>query len=173
MNDQPNTNTMKEAAVRTIPSEYAEILNPDTLAKTLQHLEFGLSDVFEKGAAKEAAYQNKAELMKRSRELETEIQLQESSALMQVQGEGRSAYAVVGDQKFTLSNEDARNAYRRMASKELREEKSFVDAQIQQIEVNLFRANDAWQTAVQAVGLVQSKARLQAALLNYLAGGQA
>lgn len=153
---------------KTPPADYLKILSPEALVDSINQLNAATQDIIEKGAAKEKAYSNKGELLKQKRQLETRIELEEAEAIMEIRGEARSQYVMIGGEKVALTNDTARDAYRRTASKAARQELADVEADIAKLEVDNFKATDAWYTAKEASDKVQAKAQLQAVLLNFL-----
>lgn len=148
--------------------DYVKVINPVILEDTLSQLDAVMQDVIAAGTAREQSYGEKKELLKRKFELEGRIEVEEATALMAVKGEGKDAHAVVNGEKVSLTNDAARTAYRRYASKEARQELAHVEAQLAQLDIDRFKANDSWETAKAAADLVEGKARLQASLLEFL-----
>lgn len=160
---------LQKAKAKGIPAEFLQVLNPNEIAATVDQLDAAVQAVVEKGEAKEATYGEKPQLMKRRTQLETDVKLTEANALMQVQGEGRNQYVVIDGVKSYLGNDQARDAYRRMMSKESREELARINAEINAVDIELQKATDSWYTAKEAADSIRAKANLQAALLNFLA----
>jgi len=154
---------------RQIPAEFLQILNPNEIAATVDQLDAAVQAVVEKGGAKEAAYQEKPHLLRRRTQLETDVKITEAGALMKVEGEGRNQYVVIAGTKTYLSNDQARDAYRRMESKAQREELAQVNGEINALDIGIQKATDAWYTAKEAADSIRAKANLQAALLTFLA----
>jgi hypothetical protein len=152
-----------------VPADYIRVLSPQALADSVIQLDAGAQDIIEKGKDQEAAYDNKAGLLKQKLQLETEIDLSESEALMAIRGEGKDAYAMVGQDKVSITNDKTRDAYRKMASAEQRKQLAEVEGKLAALDIARFKASDAWNTAKEASDKVQAKAQLQAALLNFLA----
>lgn len=148
--------------------EYLPIINAQKLQDTLQQLDGAVSDVITAGEKRESSYGEKRDLLKRKYELEGRIEVEEAQALMEVKGDGKEAHAIVNGEKVSITNDKARDAYRRYASKEARTELAQVEGQLAQLDVDRFRATDAWETAKAVADLVGNKASLQAALLNFL-----
>ena len=159
---------MNDFIVRPIPAEYIPIISTTVLENTLLELNAGMDDIFTAGKAKEAVYANKRELIKQKIQLDTEIKLAESDAIMQIRGEARSQYVMVGGEKVILSNDQARDAYRRMAAKDLRVEMARVEGELAAIDVDLAKANDCWYCSKDANDNIRAKASVQASLLNFL-----
>lgn len=155
-------------SVKPIPADHMEILNVEKLHATISQLDSATADILEAGEKNEAAYSNKADLVKRAKELETEIQLAESEAFMNVQGEGKDAYAMVGGNKIALTNDKARDAYRIMASKQQREELAQVTSQIAKIDIEIQKTKETYYATQEACQNTRAKASVQAALLNFL-----
>lgn len=161
-------NTLTLKAGRPIPAEHIPVLDAHKLQETILQLDTAVGEILEAGKANEAAYQNKADLKRRFRTLDTEIKLAESEAIMDIQGNGKDAFVMIGDKKTALTNEQSRDAYRRMASKKLREEQASVEADLDKIDVNIARAKESYNAKQEASQNIRIKANLQAALLNFL-----
>lgn len=153
---------------KNIPADYVSILEAGKINDTLNQLDSATAEILAAGQANEAAYGNKADLMKQSRELETEIQLAESEAFMQIEGEGKDAYAVVAGKKVPLTNDKSRDAYRVMSSKAQREQLAQVTSQLAKIDVEIARAKETYYAKQEASQNIRVKANVQAALLNFL-----
>ncbi|WP_262372755.1 hypothetical protein [Sutcliffiella horikoshii] len=149
-------------------SAYLKIISPEKVQDTFDQLDAVVQDVVAKGASKEGAYGNKAEKLKLKRQLETEVELKESEALMDIRGEGKEAHVIMGDQKVSLTNDKLRDAYRKNASRAERQRLAEVEADLAKLEIHQYQANDSWSTAVEAAGVVKAKANLQASLLNFV-----
>lgn len=158
------------AAELQIPAEYLGIISQDKLADTVTQLDVTVSDIIETGAAKEAAYGNKRELMRQRSTMETAVKLKEAEAIMQIRGAGKEAYVDIAGQKTFLTNDTARDAYRRMASKAERERLAEINGELEALAVDTAQANDAWYKVTEAAGAIKAKAAVQAALLNFLSG---
>lgn len=152
-----------------VPAEYLKVLSPQALVDSINQLDAAAQDIIEKGQAKEAAFNNKGDLLKQKRQLETAVELKEAEAYMNIRGAARSQYVMVGDEKVDLPNEETRKAYARTYGKEERQKLAEVEAQLAQLDAKGFQANDDWETAVEASNKVENKAKLQAALLSFLA----
>lgn len=157
-----------------IPSVYTPVVSEDQILNTVSQLDAAVSEMLEAGKKQEETYQNKAELVRRARQLETEIKLTETDAIIQIVGTGKDAYGIVADAagnpvKMPLTNDTQRDAYRRHHSADLRKELSRVEADIRAIEVSQVKAREDYDTRKQAVECIRAKAALQAAALTYLA----
>lgn len=152
-----------------IPKDFAKFLSDEELQATALQLDTAVSEIVDVGTQREAAYGDRAQLMKRVKELTTEIQLEESEAIMKIQGSGKDAFGYIGGTKIFLTNDTARDAYRREASRKQRVELAEVEGAVAEIEANLSKANDTFNVRVEALRGIQAKARLQAAMLEYLA----
>lgn len=154
------------------PSQYLPVISAEKLADTLAQLDASTSDIIEKAKAREAVYGEKLTLIKRKRELETAIELKESESIMEIRGEARSQYVMKNGEKISLTNEESRKAYARMASAEERRQLAEVEAELLQIEQQAFWKKDEYDAAVKAGDQVQAKSYLQAGLLNLLGRGR-
>jgi hypothetical protein len=144
------------------------LVHGENLAATLYQLDTGIADILEAGTANEEAYSNKADLQKRARELDTEIQLREANAIMEIQGTGRDAFVMVGDKKVALTNDTSRDAYRHTASQDLRKELGEVEAELVKLDIGLAKSKDAYNSKVEAFQGIRIKANLQANILAFL-----
>jgi len=153
---------------KPIPAEHIPILSPQRIEDTIAQLDSAVSEVLAAGENLDAAYQNRAELLKKRTQLETEIKLVEADAIMQIRGEARSQYVMLGNEKVALTNDTTRDAYRRMASKTQREELAVIEAEIAAIEAKIEQAKEKRNTVKEANDSIRAKANVQAALLNYL-----
>lgn len=151
---------------------YINILKPEILQDTLLQLDAAVSDLIKTGQAKEEAYGQKGDLLKQKTQLETSIALTESNAVMSIEGSGKDAYAVVGNKKVSITNEETRKAFMRVSSKDDRNQLAECEGALQKVEIALFKATDAWQNAQYAANKIEAKAKLQAGLLNFLANEQ-
>ncbi|XJZ25985.1 hypothetical protein ACF5W4_11285 [Bacillota bacterium Lsc_1132] len=151
-----------------VPTQFAPVIAPEKLADTVAQLDASVSDIIEKAQGREKAYGEKLSLLKRKRELETAIELKESEAIMNIRGESRSQYVMVNGEKISLTNEESRKAYARMAAQEERKQMAEVESELLQLEQKSFWAKDEYEAAVKAGDQVQAKAYVQAGLLNLL-----
>lgn len=159
---------VEELTAKHLPKTSTPLVDEDKLQATIYQLDTGVADILEAGNLVEATYQNKAELMKRSRQLETEVQLAEATAIMEIQGTGKDAFVVYGGKKIAITNDTARDAYRRTASQELRKEQAETDAEITKLDISLARARDTYNAKLEAFQGIRVKANLQANILANL-----
>ncbi|HWT74561.1 MAG TPA: hypothetical protein VN258_07555 [Mobilitalea sp.] len=153
----------------SIENQLKGIITADELQYTQDRLKAVVDSFLEADVAVEAAYKNRAELMERKTRLDTEIKLDEADALMRIEGEGKTAYAMIGDKKIVLSNDQVRDAYRRTYTKDKRTELAQIEAQLARIEIEIMKAKDKYKTAADAAATLQAVAAVQAAALNTLA----
>ena len=159
---------MEDIKKYTVPVEFSGIIDPIKLSDSINQLDSATAEILAAGKANEAAYGNKADLFKRSKELNTEILLAESEAFMQIQGEGKDAYAFVGGARIALTNDKIRDAYKITASKEEREELGIIESQLAKIDVEIAKAKETYFATQESSQNIRAKANLQAALLNFL-----
>jgi hypothetical protein len=76
---------------------------------------------------------------------------------------------MIGDQRTFLTNEQARDAYRRTVTKVKREKLGQVESQIARIDIEIARAKDKYKTAADAADSLKATASVQASLLNAIA----
>lgn len=144
----------KPVAFCEIPAKYADILSVESLTHTMDMLEVGANEIMlvrNEGDEKPA-------LLKRRRELETEIKLAEASAIME-------------DPSFvTLKNETQRDAFRRVKTTKQRTELAGVEGQLEAIDAKIQQERTDREALKLATESAQKKATLQAALLEFLGG---
>lgn len=151
-----------------INKDFTNFLSEEELKATCLQLDATVAEVIEIGTEREGCYGDRAALMKRARELQTEIQLAESDAIMQIQGTGKDAFGIVDGRPVYLTNDTARDAYRRNASKAQRIELAEVEGKLAEIEGRIMKINDTFNAKIEARRSIQAKANLQAAYLQYL-----
>lgn len=153
-------------------ANYTRLIKEEELAKTIKALELANADILTALKGKDETYQNKADLMKRARELETEIDLEEAEAIMKIKGESsRSQYVMIDGEKYPLTNDTARGAYMKSASRKQREELGKVQAELTRIEVGLDKANEQKYAVKELADNIRAKAGLLSNLLQYLSKG--
>lgn len=165
---------VNEKVTAHIPAINTPVVTDEQIINTVSQLDAAVADLLEAGRKQEETYQNKADLVKKARQLETEIQLVETDAVINIVGTGKDAYGMVTDSKgnavkMPLNNDTQRDAYRRHFSADLRREQARVEAEIKAIEVAQFKAREDYDAKKQAVECIRAKASLQAAALTYLA----
>jgi hypothetical protein len=158
------------AAQRPIPAEHFRLLHPDALADTVNRLDTAVDEVISASQNRGFVYGNKSALVSEHTKLETAVKLSEAEAFMNSERDGKEQYGVIDGKKIILNNDTNRDAYRRAYSANDRRTLASITGQIAAIDVELSQANDAFQAAAKAADTLAAKARLQAALLNYLAG---
>lgn len=78
-----------------VPAINTPVVTDEQLINTISQLDAAVTDILEAGRKNEETYQNKAELARRARQLETSIQLTESEAICTIIGTGKDAYGLV------------------------------------------------------------------------------
>lgn len=159
---------------KSVPRINTPVVTDDQLINTINQLDVAVSDILEAGKKNEETYQQKAELARRARQLETSIQLTESEAICTIIGSGKDAYGIYTYEdgrsvKVACNNDTQRDAFRRMFSADDRRELAQVESEIRAIEVAQFKAKDDYDAKKEALSCIRVKAQLQAAALNFLA----
>ena len=150
-------------------TEFTDLLTKDALQTTMLQLDAAVNDIIAVGKERETVYGNRAELMKLARQLQTEIELVESEAIMNIKGSGKDATATLPDGRTVyLTNDTARDAYRKNASAYQRKQLATTEAELEKIGADLFRLGDKYNESAAVSHSLQAKARLQAAMLEYL-----
>lgn len=157
-----------------IPAINTPVVTDAQLLNTIAQLDAAVSDILEAGKRQEETYQNKADLVRRARQLETEIQITETDAINTICGSGKDAYGFIYNSdgtsvKVSLANDTQRDAFRRHYSSNSRKELASVEAEIRAIEVAQVKAKEDYDAKKEALSCIRAKAQLQAAALTYLA----
>lgn len=162
-----------EALNKHVPTINTPVVTDEQLINTISQLDAAVTDILEAGRKNEETYQNKAELARRARQLETSIQLTESEAICTIIGTGKDAYGLVmmegKEVKVACTNDTQRDAFRRHFSATDRKELASVEADIKAIEVSQFKTREDLDAKKEALSCIRAKAQLQAAALTYLA----
>lgn len=163
-----------EAATQHIPTINTPVVNDSQIINTISQLDAAVADILEAGKKNEETYQNKADLVRRARQLETFIQITEMEAINMICGSGKDAYGIITHENGTykqvaVTNDIQRDAFRRHFSATERKELASVEADIKAIEVAQFKAREDLDTKKEALSCIRAKAELQAAALTYLA----
>ena len=163
-----------EATTQHIPTINTPVVTDSQIINTISQLDAAVSDILEAGRKNEETYQNKADLARRARQLETSIQITEAEAINTICGTGKDAYGVITypngtSTKVSLNNDTQRDAFRRHFSAAERKELASVEADIKAIEVAQFKAREDLEAKKEALSCIRAKAELQAAALTYLA----
>ena len=139
-----------------IPAKYERLLSPEALAKTVATLDSLTCDILDI----EDVGREIGALLKRKNELETQIKIEESDAIMH-------------SQEFSgLKNDAQRNAFRRSHTSGLRTELARVMGDIASLNIDIEREYKDRDSLVAAATAEGRKAALQEALLNFLTGGK-
>lgn len=161
------------AATKHVPRIETPVVTDEQIINTISQLDASVSDILEAGKKNEETYRDKAELVRRARQLETSIQLTESEAICTIIGTGKEAYGLVimegKEVKVACTNDLQRDAFRRSFSAEDRKELAKVEADIKAIEVAQFKAREDYDAKKEALACIRAKAQLQVAALTYLA----
>lgn len=164
---------MYAATHKHVPRIETPVVTDEQIINTISQLDASVADILEAGRKNEETYRNKAELVRRARQLETAIKLTESEAICTIVGTGKDAYGFVlmeGKQvKVACTNDTQRDAFRRSFSAAERKELAEVEAEIKAIEVAQFKAREDYDAKKEALACIRVKAELQAAALTYLA----
>lgn len=171
---QGQKDPVEQKVSQSVPRINTPVVTDEQLINTISQLDAAVSDILEAGKRNEETYQEKAELVRRARQLETSIQLTEAEAICTIVGSGKDAYGIYtyedgSSVKVSCSNDTQRDAFRRMFSADDRRELAKVEAEIKAIEVAQFKAKDDYDAKKEALSCIRVKAQLQAAALNFLA----
>ncbi|MEK4879368.1 hypothetical protein [Paenibacillus sp. FSL R5-0908] len=155
---------------RQLPAEYSRLLSPEALEQTAYTLDASIDDILATGQNKESAYGNKGDLLKEKWDLENRIKAEEAAAIMN--GGEDPKFITWEGVKYPFNNDTSRDAFRRTVSKESRKRLAEVEGQLAALDIESYKAKDAWEIAVQNASQVRIRGELQARLLAFLAGGQ-
>lgn len=163
-----------EALNKHVPTINTPVVTDEQLLNTISQLDAAVTDILEAGRKNEETYQNKVELARRARQLETSIQITEAEAINAICGTGKDAYGIIPypdgtHVRVAVTNDTQRDAFRRHFSADERKELASVEADIKAIEVSQFKAREDLDAKKEALSCIRAKAQLQAAALTYLA----
>ena len=158
-----------EALNKHVPTINTPVVTDEQLVSTISQLDAAVTDILEAGRKNEETYQNKVELARRARQLETSIQITEAEAINTICGTGKDAYGIIPYSDGTHVRVAVTNAFRRHFSADERKELASVEADIKAIEVSQFKAREDLDAKKEALSCIRAKAQLQAAALTYLA----
>lgn len=163
-----------EAATKHVPTINTPVVTDEQLINTISELDAAVTDILEAGRKNEETYQNKAELVRHARQLETSIQITEAEAINTICGTGKDAYGVIRypngtSVRVAVTNDIQRDAFRRHFSATERKELARVEADIKAIEVSQCKTREDLDAKKEALSCIRAKARLQVAALTYLA----
>ena len=160
----------KAAALnKHVPTINTPVVTDEQLINTISQLDAAVTDILEAGRKNEETYQNKVELARRARQLETSIQITEAEAINTICGTGNIPYPDGTHVRVAVTNDTQRDAFRRHFSADERKELASVEADIKAIEVSQFKAREDLDAKKEALSCIRAKAQLQAAALTYLA----
>lgn len=163
-----------EALNKHVPTINTPVVTDEQLLNTISQLDAAVTDILEAGRKNEETYQNKVELARRARQLETSIQITEAEAINTICGTGKDAYGIIPypdgtHVRVAVTNDTQRDAFRRHFSAAERKELASVEADIRAIEVSQFKTREDLDAKKEALSCIRAKAQLQAAALTYLA----
>ena len=162
-----------EALNKHVPTINTPVVTDEQLINTISQLDAAVTDILEAGRKNEETYQNKVELARRARQLETSIQITEAEAINTICGTGKDAYGIIPypdgtHVRVAVTNDTQRDAFRRHFSAAERKELASVEADIKAIEVSQFKTREDLDAKKEALSCIRAKAQLQAAALTYL-----
>lgn len=159
---------LTKKAARPIPSEFIPVLDPLKIQETISQLDASSSEVLNAIKGSEEEFEKRKELLGEKETLQTEIELAEAEALMNLRGEAKSQFVMIGDEKVMITNDQARDAYRKTSSKDLRKKLSEVNAELAKIDAQAAREKDYWNDRKAVYDNIRTKGKLQASLLDFL-----
>jgi hypothetical protein len=148
---------------KQLPLEAHGAMTPQSIVSLIAALDTTVGDLLVAGQKVAEAYSSKAELSKRFREIENEIKITEATALMETDGKT----AVVNGKTVALNNGEQRDAYRRLSTKDLRNERAVIEGDIARIDVLIQKANTEYNTIRDAGAKIEAKANIYAGLLHW------
>lgn len=147
--------------------QYNSLVAPERVLAAEQLTNETIKDVTGAGRAVEAAYGERAVLVKAITQLEGDIQLQEATAFMDIDEKG---VVEVDGKQVKLANSEMRDMYRRYVSRETRKQLVEKQADLKEIEINVIKAKDRYDESKLVADMVISRSYVQANLLKFLSG---
>lgn len=155
-------------AARPIPTDFVPVLDPLRIQETISQLDASSYEVLNAIKGSEDEFQKRKELLSERETVTSEIDLAEAEAIMLIRGGKGDQFVLIGDDKVALTNDQARDAYRKTSSKELRKRLAEINAELVKIDANAAREKDHWNDRKAVYDNIRRKADLQAALLQFL-----
>lgn len=153
---------------KRVEPEFLKTVNANNIDTTFQQLDRSLQLVLDRGEEHQDLYKNRGQLLHEKMLLETDVKLTEANAIMKIQGNGKDQYVLDGEIKIPLTNETARDAYRRKSSATARQRLATVEAELAKIESDIWKSKDTWGAVKETLDILRAKANLQTALLYFL-----
>lgn len=159
---------LTKRAARPIPAEFIPVLDPLRVQETLSQLDASSSEVLNAIKGSEEEFEKRKQLLSERETVQSEIELAEAEAIMQIRGGKGDQFVLIGEEKVALTNDQARDAYRKTSSKDLRKRLAEINAELVAIDANAQREKDYWNDRKAVYDNIRRKADLQAALLLFL-----
>lgn len=147
--------------------QYNSLIAPEKVLAQENLTNETIKDVTAAGQALEEAYGERAALVKAITQLEGAIQLEEATAFMNIDDKG---VVEVDGKQVKLSNSEMRDMYRRYVSRETRKQLVEKQADLKEIEINIFKAKDRYDESKLVADMIISRSYVQANLLKFLSG---
>lgn len=147
--------------------QYNSLIAPEKLLAAENLTTETVRDVTAAGQLLEAAYGERAVLVKAITQLEGAIQLEEATAFMNIDEKG---FADVNGKPVKLANSEMRDMYRHYVSRDTRAQLTEKKAFLKEIEVNILKAKDRYDESKLVADMVISRSYVQANLLKFLSG---
>lgn len=160
---QEITLKVEHSTLPEIPKQY-QLLYSEQLMTTVDDLLISANLLME---LTQEHYERKAELVKRLKLIEVEIQLKEAEAFMNA----CDGQAIVDGKTIKLANAEMRDAYRRHYSADLRKQRAEIEAELAELEMLITAGKEQRENATLAAECQMKKANVQTALLNFLGRG--
>jgi hypothetical protein len=154
---------------KTDAASYCNILTPEEVEKTFKQIDAGIADSLQAGKAKDQAYANRSELLKRQTVIKTDIDVSESDAFMKAGFDGKNTVVVINGIPVPLTNKENRDLYFQSITAAKRQELAQVEGEIASINSNIAKSGDECIRIEQVNQSIRAKAELQAAMFRYLA----
>lgn len=146
---------------------YSSLIAPERLLAVANLTDATIADVSTAGEVVEKAYGRRGELIRAITQLDGTIQLTEAEAFMKI--DEKNVVEVDG-KPVKLANSEMRDMYRRYVTRDLRKQLHEKQAELKEIEVNVFKAKERYDEAKVVADMVIAKSSVQANLLKFLAG---
>lgn len=158
---EPSASLTSLLSVPDVPHQWQQILSPADVMGTIDGMEIEAENLEEAAQYTDDLYTTRSKIAKQVSQLETAVQLDEATAIMNANNDGTFA---------ALKNDTLRDAFRRQASAENRKKLAEVQGDLASIESKLAGAKETQRAVEARLNAQRSKAALMAALFNFLGG---
>ena len=158
---EPSASLASLFGVPDVPHQWQQILSPAEVMGVFDGMDIEVNNLEVAAEEVDSLYTDRAHLARQASQLETAVQLDEATAIMNANNDGTFA---------ALKNDTLRDAFRRQASAENRKKLAEVQGDLASIESKLAGAKETQRAVEARLNAQRSKAALMAALFNFLGG---